>query len=77
LVRLDRAFCNEEWDDHFKAAKLPPQASSMSDHCPLLLVQDIMTRVPPRFRSESFRPLLQGYNMVVEQSWNAPCRLTN
>jgi hypothetical protein len=34
LVRLDRAFCNEEWDDIFQAAKLLPQASSMSDHCP-------------------------------------------
>jgi hypothetical protein len=77
LVRLDRAFCNEEWDDLFQAAKLLPQASSMSDHCPLLLVQDITTRIPPRFRFESFWPLLQGYNAVVEQSWKSPCLLTN
>jgi hypothetical protein len=77
LVRLDRAFCNEEWDDHFHAAKLLPQASSMSDHCPLLLVQDVMTKTPPRFRFENFWPLLQGYNTVVQQSWNSPCKLTN
>jgi hypothetical protein len=49
----------------------------MSDHCPLLLVQDIRTRIPPRFRFESFWPLLQGYNTVVEQSWKSPCLLTN
>jgi hypothetical protein len=49
----------------------------MSDHCPLLLVQDVMTKTPPRFRFENFWPLLQGYNTVVQQSWNSPCRLTN
>jgi hypothetical protein len=77
LVCLDRAFCNDDWDELFQAAKLLPRASSMSDHCPLLLVQDITTRVPPRFRFESFWPLLEGYSTVVEQSWNTPCRLTN
>ncbi|KAK1660876.1 hypothetical protein QYE76_049035 [Lolium multiflorum] len=77
LVRLDRAFCNEEWQDIFQVAKLLPQASSMSDHCPLLLVQDIIAKTPHRFRFEGFWPLLQGYSTVVEQSWKAPCRLTN
>jgi exonuclease III len=77
LVRLDRAFCNDEWDDLFQASKLLPQASSMSDHYPLLLVQDTRTRTLPRFRFESFWPLLQGYNTVVEQSWKSPCLLTN
>jgi hypothetical protein len=77
LVRLDRAFCNAEWDDLHPAAKLLPQSSSMSDHCPLLLVQDLVFKTPPRFRFESFWPLLQGYNEVVQQSWNEPCALTN
>jgi exonuclease III len=49
LVRLDRAFCNSEWDDLHPAAKLLPQSSSMSDHCPLLLVQDLVFKTPPRF----------------------------
>jgi hypothetical protein len=77
LVRLDRAFCNSDWDDMHPAAKLLPQASSMSDHCPLLLVQDYTVKTPPRFRFESFWPLLQGYREVVQQSWNEPCPLTN
>jgi exonuclease III len=77
LVRLDRAFCNDDWDELFQSAKLLPQASSMSDHCPLILVQDVTTRMRPRSRFESFWPLLEGYSTVVEQSWNAPCRLTN
>jgi exonuclease III len=55
LVRLDRAFCNSEWDDMHPAAKLLPQASSMSDHCPLLLVQDLVVNPPPQI---SFRKLL-------------------
>ncbi|XP_071679219.1 uncharacterized protein [Lolium perenne] len=49
----------------------------MSDHCPLLLVQDLVTRSPPRFRFESFWPLLEGYSDVVRSSWNEQCSLTN
>jgi hypothetical protein len=76
LVRLDRAFCSSEWDDMHPAAKLLPHASSMSDHCPLL-VQDFVVKTPVRFRFESFWPLLQGYTEVVQQSWEEPCRFTN
>jgi exonuclease III len=50
LVRLDSAFCNSNWDDMHLAAKLLPHASSMSDHCPLLLEQDYVIKTPPRFR---------------------------
>jgi hypothetical protein len=42
MSHLDRTFCNVEWDEAFPAAKLLPQASSMSDHFPLLLVQDLI-----------------------------------
>lgn len=52
LVRLDRAFGNAEWWLRFPAAKLLPQSSDMSDHCPLLLVNAGLLKTPRRFRFE-------------------------
>lgn len=49
----------------------------MSDHCPLLLVQDLVTRSPPRFHYESYWPLLEGYSDIFQSSWNEQCSLTN
>lgn len=40
LVRLDRAFCNIDSEMLFPAAKLVPKSTAISDHCPLLLMNE-------------------------------------
>ena len=45
LVRLDRVFCNLEWDTTFNSHIMQALSSAMSDHCPLLLSSQ---KDPPR-----------------------------
>ncbi|KAE8795881.1 hypothetical protein D1007_29155 [Hordeum vulgare] len=72
LVRLDRAFSNVDWELMFPAAKLLPQSSSISDHCPLLLRNDVIMKTNKRFRYESYWELIDGYMERVNQSWMTP-----
>ncbi|KAE8788291.1 hypothetical protein D1007_37687 [Hordeum vulgare] len=74
LVHLDRAYSNVEMELMFPAAKLLPQASSVSDHCPLLLRNDVIMKTNKRFRYESYWDLLDGFMELVNQSWAAPVR---
>ena len=65
LVRLDRAFCNVAWELMFPAAKLLLQASSISDHCPLLLRSEVIIKTNRRFRFEAYWQNIQGFHEVV------------
>ncbi|KAE8802799.1 hypothetical protein D1007_21447 [Hordeum vulgare] len=80
LVRLNRAFCNVEWELIFSAAELLRQASSISDHCPLLLLNDGIVKTNKRFRFESYWQFVNGLQDVVIRSRTAPaanaCPLT-
>lgn len=49
LVRLDRAFCNQNWDLAFGNCLLHALSSSHSDHCPLLLCGQDGPRRPNTF----------------------------
>ncbi|KAE8801563.1 hypothetical protein D1007_22777 [Hordeum vulgare] len=69
LVRLDRAFHNVEWEMRFPTAKLLPQASSISDHCPLLLIDENVIHINRRFRYESYWQYIRGFQEVVKQAW--------
>ncbi|KAE8820325.1 hypothetical protein D1007_01753 [Hordeum vulgare] len=69
LVRMDRAFCNVEWELCFPTTKLLPQATAMSDHCPLLLVNDALPRKPRRFHFEEYWRFLSGFKEVVKAAW--------
>ena len=53
----------------FPAAKLLPQASTISDHCPLMLVNDGIICINRRFRFESYWQFIAGFNEVVQQAW--------
>ncbi|KAE8818263.1 hypothetical protein D1007_03893 [Hordeum vulgare] len=44
----------------------------MSDHCPLLLVNEGLVRKPRRFRFEEYWRFLTGFNLVVAAAWNLP-----
>jgi exonuclease III len=72
LVRLDRAFCNQEWDLTFSACSLHALSSTHSDHCPLLLSNHPGPRRPAPFKFENFWTKLPRFQDIVNQDWNAP-----
>lgn len=61
-------------------AKLLPQSSAISDHCPLLLINDNIIKTNKRFRFESYWQFIEGFREVVDQSWaldaGSSCPLT-
>jgi hypothetical protein len=72
LVRLDRVFVTTDWDQLFPDCILQALASSISDHCPLLLGLRDSFMGKRRFHFESFWPKLDGFMEVVQQSWEQP-----
>ena len=53
-AKLDRIFCNEEWDTNFSSHVLHALSTSLSDHCPLLLSNQNGPRRPNSFKFENF-----------------------
>ncbi|PNT75684.1 hypothetical protein BRADI_1g36682v3 [Brachypodium distachyon] len=74
LVRLDRALANISRTDSFPNYQLIPLASSMSDHCPLLLCPSDLPVKCRRFRFENHWTLVAGFWDMVTTSWNKPVR---
>jgi len=72
LVRLDRVFCNKEWDLSFPAIHLQALSSSASDHCPLFLSQIRQEPLPATFKFEQFWTRVPGFLDVVKTAWEAP-----
>jgi hypothetical protein len=72
LVRLDRVFCNQQWDLLLTGFRLQALSSSLSDHCPLLLCQQLKPRTKDSFRFENFWPRVPGLREVVQQAWQKP-----
>jgi len=72
LVRLDRAFCNEDWDLLHPGAGLQALSSSLSDHCPLLLCQQVRSPRVERFKFETFWFKVPGFMDTVKMAWEAP-----
>lgn len=76
-TRIDRAFCSIEWDLMLPNCALTAQSSSVSDHCPLLIVGNLTGPKYRRLRFESFWPKLQGYQEVVKEAWEKQLHLQN
>lgn len=72
LVRLDRVFCCNDWEDFFPNSFLQSASSGVSDHCPLILSLNVQTHKKRRFHFESYWPKLSGFLEAVSHSWNAP-----
>jgi hypothetical protein len=72
LVRLGRVFCIKEWDLLLTGFGLQALSSSLSNHCPLLLCQQSMTRSRGSFRFENFWPKIPGFRTVVQEAWQKP-----
>jgi hypothetical protein len=69
LVRLDRCFCNKEFDLILLDHNLITLSSSLSDHCHILLCQQARPRVRDTFRFENFWPRVLGFTEIVQQAW--------
>jgi hypothetical protein len=54
LVRLDRVFCNKDWELIFSDYMLQTLSSSLSDHCPIFLCPQSWVRVKDTFQFENF-----------------------
>jgi len=72
LVRLDRFFCNQNWDITFDNCSLHALSSSHSDHCPLLLSNQLGPRRSAPFKFENFWTRLPHFQEIVTQAWNTP-----
>jgi exonuclease III len=72
LVRLDRFFCNQNWDLAFEGCTLHALSSAHSDHCPLLLTNNSGPRRARMFKFENFWTRLPHFQETVAEAWNAP-----
>lgn len=76
-TRIDRAFCTVEWDLMLPNCSLQAASSSVSDHCPLLLVGNSDVKKYRGLRFESFWPRIQGYMEVVMETWGRDIQVQN
>lgn len=74
LCKLDRIFCSVSWEALFPVCTLHTVSTMVSDHCPMLLVGEMKTRVNCSFRFESFWLKLPGLEQVVSSAWERPVR---
>ena len=70
LERIDKVFCNPQWDQMFSDCFLWSVSSSISDHSPLLISKMEQVSAPRRFNFENYWTLLTGYNEVVQEAWS-------
>jgi len=68
-MKLDRVFCNAEWDSTFASHVLHALSTSLSDHAPLLLSNQSGPRWLRTFRFENFWVKLPGFKEVVLRAW--------
>jgi hypothetical protein len=72
MAKLDRFFCNTEWDATFNNHVLNALSTSLSDHCPLLLSNQSGPRRPNTFKFENYWAKLTGFKEVVKRAWDTP-----
>jgi hypothetical protein len=71
LAKLDRVFCNAEWDAVFDTHVLHALSTSLSDHCPILLSNQSGSRWPRSFKFENFWTKLPSFREVVAVAWDS------
>lgn len=70
MVKLDRAFCNSEWELLFPNFALNAVSAGTSDHCPIVLMcQDKVPR-KASFKFEAHWLHVQGFRETVQLAWN-------
>jgi endonuclease/exonuclease/phosphatase family metal-dependent hydrolase len=68
LTRIDRAFYTPSWEEAFSNPILQALSSSISDHCPLLLIPFCTPSFKPKFRFESFWTQMPGFYECVHET---------
>lgn len=70
MVKLDRAFCNGDWEIMFPNFALNTLSTGASDHAPIFLNrQDMMPR-QAKFKFEDHWMQVDGFTEVVKQAWD-------
>jgi hypothetical protein len=72
LVRLDRAFCNMQWDLMLPGFSLQALSSAISSHCPIMLCQQLRPRKKEVFHFKKFWVKVSGFREVVQEAWDKP-----
>lgn len=54
MTRIDRVFCSLQWEEEFPTAHLQALASTLSDHCPLILQGNTQIAKYKSFQFEAF-----------------------
>lgn len=70
MVRLDRVFCNQEWEALFPDFALSALPTGASDHCPIILNHQDNVVWKVSFRFESYWLKLDGFMEVVQAAWS-------
>jgi hypothetical protein len=70
LVRLDRAFCNSEWELLFTNFALHALSTRVSDHTPILLTRQDRRPRKASFKFEDHWLRTDGFIEVVQQAWS-------
>jgi hypothetical protein len=78
MTKIDRVFYSTSWEELFPSAHLHAWASTILDHCPLILQGDIEAKKKFRgFRFESYWLKLPGFLDVVREAWAKPLQATD
>ena len=72
LERLDRVFCNKEWDLGLQSIYLQALSSSASDHCPLFLSQILQFSRRAGFKFQHFWIRIPAFQETVATAWAKP-----
>ena len=67
---IDRVFYFSEWNLLFPSTTLTVAASTLSDHCPLVLHGNSGYKKHLGFRFESFWIAMPGFHDVMLETWN-------
>lgn len=67
---IDKFFCNLEWESLMPNHMLMAAATTVSDHCRLLLSSSVSPARPARFKFESFWPAFPRFHETVTRAWD-------
>jgi hypothetical protein len=68
MTRIDKLFRTTSWEENFPTAHLYPWASTISDHCPLILQGKPEKHKFKGFRFEFYWLAIPGFNEVSQDS---------
>lgn len=77
MSKIDRIFCSVLWEEDFPTSHLQALASTLSDHCPIMLQGCTQTKKYKGFRFEKYWIHMPGFEQVVTEAWNRPILETN